>query len=152
MAPFDKHVNRKLSCKSGVGPLKKPDGTLCVNNQENADILSDYFGSVWVDDDGANPIFPSRVPSDTVIDDIYFTYVSVFKTLSNLKNRSARALTKLSLYFIKGLLLFCLHYLHQCLVHFLKPIFCLWNGLLRTSDRFLRRSAHLTPAIIDLFH
>ena len=29
MALFYKHVNRKLSCKSDVGPIKKPDGTFC---------------------------------------------------------------------------------------------------------------------------
>ena len=86
---FYKHINRKLACKSGDGSIKKPDRTLCVIDQEKADILNDYFGSVWVDDDGAYPIFPSRVPSDTFIDDISFTSLSFFKTLSNLKNGSA---------------------------------------------------------------
>ena len=49
------------------------NGTLCVSDQEND--LNDYFGSLLVDDDGANPIFPYRVPSDTFIDDISFTSV-----------------------------------------------------------------------------
>ena len=50
-------------------------------------ITLEVFG--FFDDDGANPTFPSRLPSDTFIDDISFTSVSVFKTFSNLKNRSA---------------------------------------------------------------
>ena len=106
--------------KAGVCPIKKPDGTLCVNDQEKADILNHYFVSVCVD--GANPIFPSRVPSDTFIDDISFTSVSVLKRSPILRMDLRRALTKLSLYFIKGLLLFCLHHSHQCLIPFLKPI------------------------------
>ena len=53
-------LNRKLSCKSGVGPIKnKADGTFCINDQQKADTLNGYFGSVRVDDDDANPIFLS---------------------------------------------------------------------------------------------
>ena len=68
---------------------KNTDGTLCINDQKKADIINDYFGSVWVDDDGGNLIFPSWIPSDSLIDGISFTFVSIFKTLSNLKNGSA---------------------------------------------------------------
>ena len=71
--------------------------------RKKADIVNDYFESVWVDDDGANPIFPSRVPSDTFIDDISFTSVSAFKTLSNLKNGSAAGSDKIKPVFQKRL-------------------------------------------------
>ena len=141
-----------LSCKSGVGPIKKPNGTLCVNDHEKADFLNDYFESVWVDDDGANPIFPSRVPSDTFINDISFTSVSVFKTLSNLNNESAAGPDKIKPVFYKRLASILSSPLASMFNTFLEADFFPLNGLLHTSDRFLRRGAYLTPAIIDLSH
>ena len=152
MAHFTKHVNRKLSCKSDVGPVKKRDGTLCVNDQKKADILNDYFGSVWVDDDDANPIFLSRVPSDTFIDDISFTSVSVFKTLSNLKNEYVAGPDKIKPVFYQRLASLLSSPLASMFNTFLEADFLPLNDLLHKSDRFLRRGAHLTPTIIDLFH
>ena len=66
-------------------------------------ILNGYFGSVWVDDDGANPIFTPRVPSDTFIVDISITSVSVFRMLSNHKNGSAACSDEIKPTFYKKL-------------------------------------------------
>ena len=90
---------RLLSRKSSVGTIKNPDGTFCINDQEKANILNGYFGSVWVDDDGSNPVFPSRVPSDTFIDNFSITSISVLKRFPVLKI-DLRQAKKLSLYFM----------------------------------------------------
>ena len=34
---FYRYVNGKLSCKAGVGPIRKSDGSFVVNDKEKAD-------------------------------------------------------------------------------------------------------------------
>jgi len=43
---FYHFVNGKLSCKSGVGPLKTPPGEMIVDDVGKAELLSNYFASV----------------------------------------------------------------------------------------------------------
>ena len=50
---FYKFVNSKSCCRSSVGTLKGPDGKVAVSDQEKADLLNSYFGSVCTVDDGS---------------------------------------------------------------------------------------------------
>ena len=43
LGQFYRHVNSRLSCKSGVAPLRRNDGTYTTDNQEKANILKDFF-------------------------------------------------------------------------------------------------------------
>ena len=73
MGTFYRFVNGKLSCKSGVGPLKTPSGEMIVDDGK-AELLSNYFASVFTVDDGNLPEFSRRVDDDVCIDDIVFLH------------------------------------------------------------------------------
>ena len=67
-------LNGKLSCKSGVEPLKTPPGEMIVDDVGKAELLSNYFASVFTVDDGNLPEFSRRVDDDVCIDDIVFLH------------------------------------------------------------------------------
>ena len=52
LGTFYRFVNSKLSCKSGVAPLKTPSGEMIVDDVGKAELLSIYFASVFTVDDG----------------------------------------------------------------------------------------------------
>jgi len=52
---FYKFVNRRLSCKSGVGALHDNAGRLITDDKRRADMLNTFFGSVGSQDDGNIP-------------------------------------------------------------------------------------------------
>jgi len=58
---FYRYVSGKLSCKSGVGPLKSSSGEAIVGDAEKAEALNSYFTSVFTVDDGILPDFDRRV-------------------------------------------------------------------------------------------
>ena len=45
-----KHINSKLTHNSGVGLLKRADGSLVHDDLEKANFLNDHFGSVFTND------------------------------------------------------------------------------------------------------
>ena len=46
LGKFYKCVNKKMSFKSGIGPLKRDNGDLVVGDSDKAELLSRYFKSV----------------------------------------------------------------------------------------------------------
>jgi len=75
LGTFYRFVNGKLSCKSGVGPLKSPSGDMIVDDVSKAEMLSNYFASVFTVDDGKLPEFNRQVDDDVYIDQIIFSAV-----------------------------------------------------------------------------
>ena len=55
LGKFYKFVNRKLSCKSGVGPLRSSDGSIVVSDVDKASLLNEYLASVCTIDNGIIP-------------------------------------------------------------------------------------------------
>ena len=90
LGAFYKFVNNKLSSKSGIAPLKNKDGILITDDVEKADLLNDYFQSVFTTDDGTLPPFPSRLGFDNIkISDITISPKIIEKILKKLKTNSA---------------------------------------------------------------
>ena len=85
LGTFYRFVNGKLSCKSGVGPLKSPSGDMIVDDVSKAEMLSNYFASVFTVDDGNLPEFNRRVDDDVYIDQIIFSAADIAKTITGLK-------------------------------------------------------------------
>ena len=54
---FYRYVNGKLSCKSGVGPLMSGSNKVTVSVVEKAELLNNYFSSVFTIDNGVFPSF-----------------------------------------------------------------------------------------------
>ena len=49
--PFWKYVNSRMKTKSGIGDLRRPDGTLTCEDLEKANLLSEFFASVFTKED-----------------------------------------------------------------------------------------------------
>ena len=47
---FYRYINGRLSCKSGVGPLKTGSGEVIVSDVEKAEVLDKYFTDVFTKD------------------------------------------------------------------------------------------------------
>jgi len=67
---FYRYVNGRLSCKSGVGPLKTGSGEVIVNDVEKAEVLNKYFTSVFTVDNGIFPDFGHRVDKNIFISSV----------------------------------------------------------------------------------
>ena len=61
-ALFYKYINRKLSSPSGVAPLSDLSGKRVTSDADKANLLNDFFGSVFSIDNGQLPPFPNRLP------------------------------------------------------------------------------------------
>jgi len=57
---FYKYVNARLAKKHGVGTLRDDKGEAVVGNSERADLLNNYFCSVYVTDNGILPNLDDR--------------------------------------------------------------------------------------------
>jgi len=82
LGSFYRFFNGKLSCrpKSGVGPLKAKSGELIVDDAKKAEMLNNYFTSVFTDDDGTLPYFTRRV------DDCVDSSVDIVKVMTQMKS------------------------------------------------------------------
>ena len=90
LGAFYRFVNRKLSSPSGVAPLRDAGGNLVVSDSDKADLLNQFFKSVFTIDDGKLPPFQSRLPEATSgINDIKITTPIIRKILGSLKINSA---------------------------------------------------------------
>ena len=47
---FYAYVRSKCKTKEKVGPLKKDDGTISLDSQENCEILNEFYTSVFTDE------------------------------------------------------------------------------------------------------
>jgi len=56
LGKFYRYANSELSSKTNVGPLRQANGSLTVDPQVKANLLSDHFGSAFAVDDGLRPI------------------------------------------------------------------------------------------------
>ena len=83
--------NNKLNHGNGIAPLFDTNGNLITSEIEKANLLNDYFKSVFTIDNGLLPEFPTRFPPDSlkVIDDIKISPEIINRILLNLKSNSA---------------------------------------------------------------
>ena len=86
---FYKHVNRRMACRSGIGVLKNPDGSLVTNDTDKAEVLNNYFASVCTTDDGCLPNFDRVVPEDTLLSEVTFTPTLVKRAIKKMKNNTS---------------------------------------------------------------
>ena len=103
LGSFYRFANRKLSCRSGIGPLKLSNGITVANDAEKASAFNDYFSSIFIDDDGNTPQLAKRVSNNVYIDSIFFSSNLVFKCLSKCKSSMSLDPDGLSTFFIKKL-------------------------------------------------
>jgi hypothetical protein len=84
---FFKFVNKKLSSRNGVGALRnKLDGGVIVNDDDRANALNSYFGSVCADDNGTTPTIARTLPGNECIDSIDFSPLKISSAIRKMKN------------------------------------------------------------------
>jgi len=74
-------VNKKPSSRSSVGCLKLADGSITNDPKEKADLLNNYFSSVFTVDDGTCPVLPSRITVGESLSSVSSTASKVFRNL-----------------------------------------------------------------------
>jgi hypothetical protein len=89
LGSFYRYVNKKLSCCCGVGCLERPDGTLSSDSKEKAELLNNFFASVFTVDDGLCPKLSMRVPTGVGLSSVSFTESRISAKLRKLKTTTA---------------------------------------------------------------
>jgi hypothetical protein len=100
---FYKYVNKNLSRQSGVGPLKDDSGQLITDDYERANLLNNYFASVFTCDNNSCPPFARRVPVDVEFSNIEINEDIVLKSINKLKSGLSCGPDCIPSFFIKKL-------------------------------------------------
>ena len=82
---FYNYSKSKLKTRAGVSDLKKSDGTVTQTNLEKAEVLNDYFTSVFTQEDVTNIPEAEKWDGDSFLDDLVITEDQVEKKLKGLK-------------------------------------------------------------------
>jgi hypothetical protein len=85
---FTNYVKSKTKVRTGIGPLKKPDGSMTSDGREMADILNSFFSSVFTKEDLSNLPTKNR-ETNTVLSDIEISRKEIIKKIDKLKKDSA---------------------------------------------------------------
>ena len=101
LGAFYRFINRRMSCKSGVGPLKSASGSLVINDHDKATALIDYFCSVFTSDDGKCPTFNRRVADNVSFNRIDITSNDVIRYIKKCKNGMSSGPDGIPQYFLK---------------------------------------------------
>ena len=149
---FYRFVNAKLSCKRGIGALKKDNGDVGLTDVERANLLNDYFASVTVKDNGSMPVFDRVVPDDAKIESVDFTIENVFAAIKKLKAGGSSGPDGFPLSCLRSWLALLRSRCHLYLIRL-----CRWgrfqeNGRMQLSHRFTKADQLLVCRTIDRSH
>ena len=98
-----KYIKSKTKTKTGISPLLKPDKTLTQNEQEQAEVLSEFFASVLEKEPpGDIPILPERKLTTLPLENLIVTEDQVKKKLQKLNPNKASGPDHLSPKLIKA--------------------------------------------------
>ena len=73
----------------GLHPSKRRRAPLLTGDSDRANLLNNYFQSVFTQDIGTSPSFPSRLPDNIHISDINTSPQTIYRILKKLKTNSA---------------------------------------------------------------
>ena len=88
LGKFFRFANSKFNARSNVGPLKLPNGSLTTDPAVKAELLSDYFHTVFTVDDCQCPNVTKK-NSESQLSSIVFTPQLVSRVLCKLRTHSA---------------------------------------------------------------
>ena len=99
--PFNAYIKSKTKSRSNVGPLKV-NKTIISENKDMAKILNEYFTSVFTSEPPGEVPPVEKLPTESILDNIFFTAEQVRKKLVALKPNSAPGPDKISSRFLKN--------------------------------------------------
>jgi Reverse transcriptase (RNA-dependent DNA polymerase)/Endonuclease-reverse transcriptase len=82
---FFKYLNSKTRSRSCIPPLRNENGEIMTQDNVKAEILNNFFSSVFTNDNNINPPFPSRVPSDVSLNSVDISPALVFAVIKSIK-------------------------------------------------------------------
>jgi hypothetical protein len=85
---FTDYIKAKTKVRTGIGPLKRPDGTMTTNAREMANILNEFFSSVFIQEDLSNLPTKDR-ETNKIISDVIVSERLIVKKIDKLKKDSA---------------------------------------------------------------
>ena len=86
---FWKYVNTKLKRTTGVPNLKKPDKSLTTTDEEKANVLNDFFSSVFTEEDLSDIPIVNNLSNDMFLSDLIVTEEAVKQKLNKLNTAKA---------------------------------------------------------------
>ena len=86
---FYKFVNRKTSCKCGIGALRNNQGAIVTDDLQRANLLNEYFNSVCSVDNSNTTVLAHLAPISAILDHIDFTPENFFATTRKLKKNKS---------------------------------------------------------------
>ena len=90
LGAFNKFVNNKTRSHSSVPLLKNSSNILVTSDVDKANLLNQYFKSIFTHDNGITPPFPSRIENNNPgISDITITSAIVKRVFTKLMTNSA---------------------------------------------------------------
>lgn len=82
-------VNKKTSCRSGIGSLRTATaGKYATTDTEKANLLNEYFSSVCTEDNGIIPPFNVNLPAGIALDTVSFDVPKLIKAIKKIKNKN----------------------------------------------------------------
>ena len=87
--PFWQYVNSRLKTKSGIGDLKRSDGSTASTDQEKAEVLSEFFSSVFTAEDCSDVPCPESEWEGPVLDKIEVTPQLIEQRLRGLRTSTS---------------------------------------------------------------
>ena len=100
-----KYIRQKQKVKHTIGPLKRPDGSITMTNEESAEALACFFKSVFIQEDLQDlPDFPGRV--NDAIPNLVITEELVYQKISKVNTTKAIGPDKIHPYILAT---FCEH-------------------------------------------
>ena len=82
---FWKYVNSKLKTRQPLSDLTKPDGKLTTTDEEKAEVLNNFFSSVFTKEDTQNIPEPEMKNNISRLNDIHITETDLTKYIQRLK-------------------------------------------------------------------
>lgn len=118
---FFNYANRKFKCKSQIGPIKLPDGTLTVDPARKADLFQSVFTSMFTTDDSKCPDIASR-SAGSKLSSVYFSSASVRRVIRKLRSKSKGGADGIPPVFLK-----------KCSAQLCTPLAYLYNQFMENS-------------------
>src|ERR1043165_7522697 len=85
-----KHINSRLTHKSGIAPLCDLAGNIVTDDSLKANLLNSHFVKVGTTDDGILPPFDQALQSgDVYLDKIYFESSDVYEIINSMNPTSS---------------------------------------------------------------
>ena len=85
---FANYIKSKTKSRTGIGPLKEPDGKLVTDNKDISEKLNTFFASVFTIEDETN--IPVRgVETNVILQHVIFTKGQIRAKIKGLKSNSA---------------------------------------------------------------